>query len=703
MTEPATVEGEPAEARVTGRPWAARRRLAAEDLAWLSLPLAALVLAAALAWLAPPLSHLQHAPARDVFRVWQLLIAPEPLEEARSILALAMPFLLGTIVLAAGSREPSRRRVDLPVILIQAVAAGLLVFAVVNQTTAGPLLPPHYFKPLLIGVPNMIAGVCIGLLLTALIAWAPAPRVPATLRPAVGWLAARGWVALVIAVAATVLWLLPAVVTDSTVTLSGRFAQGHVPVQAEDYFAVVNGRTPLVDYIALYVNLLPLALAPILAAFDSSITSFSIAMCVLSTFAMLAVFAAFREVTRRAWLALALYVPWLALSLIPWNQVGAIREYDGIYYGVLPGRYLGPFVLAWLCALSIRRRIPTWALFGLAGLVVLNNAEFGVGAVIGLAVAAASSWDRELPFRRRAASLLVEAVAGLLGALALVCVVTLVRAGSLPDPSLLTYWDRLFLNSSYGLQRMPTLGLHWALYATYAAALLTAAVRYVRAEPDRALTALLAWSGTFGLATGMYFVGRSSQYQLMLLFPAWGFSLGLLVWTAAVSLRSARVDRRRLSRLLLPACAALIGYGVMIAAIDRFPSPRAQIDRISQEGQLLSLAAEERYVATQTRPGEKILLIGAALDHRVAERAGVENVSPLDGVITLISPREANRAVDALENAGGSQVFETVSAQPPGQLAFDVPEFATILRERGYRIVGEDPSLHMRLWRPVAG
>ena len=103
-----------------------------------------------------------------------------------------------------------------------------------------------------------------------------------------------------------------------------------------------------------------------------------------------------------------------------------------------------------------------------------------------------------------------------------VSAIILLRAGELPNPTLLTYFNRLFLRDSFGLVPMPTLGLHWALYATYAAALLIAAVRFVRAHPDRTLTAMLAFAGTFGLGTGMYFVGRSSQFQLMLLFPALG-------------------------------------------------------------------------------------------------------------------------------------------------------------------------------------
>ena len=389
------------------------------------------------------------------------------------------------------------------------------------------------------------------------------------------------WVAFGVAIAVTVIWLLPAVNTDSTGPRAGSLAAGHFPVQGEDYFAVVNGRTPLVNYISQYANLLPLVLEPLLRAVGPSITSLSISLCVHNALAMVAIYGTFAQVTRSAWSALVLYVPWVAFSMLPWHQVGPYREFNGIYYGVFPGRYFGPFVLAMLCAVSLRtQRIPTYALFLFAGLVVLNNFEFGIGALFALIVAVVAGWDRALPLRRRARDLLVHGAAGLLTALTFVCAITLIRTGQLPDPPLLTYYNRLFLREAFGLEPMHSLGVHWALYATYAGALLVAAVRYVRSEPDGALTGMLAFSAVFGLVTGMYFVGRSSQFQLMLLFPAWGFSLALLAWSVAHSLREVASDRLRLRRLLLPGFAVLVGFGVMVASIDRLPQSQRQIDRL---------------------------------------------------------------------------------------------------------------------------
>ena len=106
----------------------ARLALPAEDLAWLGVIAAAVLLAAAFATVTGRLATLYPSPKTDVFAVWRPLIQPEPREEVRSILTLGTPFLLAGIVLAFGMRAPGRRSVDPLVVAAQAVAAGLLVW-----------------------------------------------------------------------------------------------------------------------------------------------------------------------------------------------------------------------------------------------------------------------------------------------------------------------------------------------------------------------------------------------------------------------------------------------------------------------------------------------------------------------------------------------------------------------------------------------
>ena len=261
----------------------------------------------------------------------------------------------------------------------------------------------------------------------------------------------------------------------------------------------------------------------------------------LSLVACLAVYGVFREVTGRTWEALALYVPFLALSLFPWAEQGLVREFNGNYFGVLPGRYLGPFVVAWLCALAVRRRrLPIWLPCFAAGLTTFNNAEFGTPCALALLVALFAGSDQETPITARARVILGQATIGFLAAAALVCAVVLVRTGELPDPGLLTYYSNVFARQGFGLEPMPTLGLHIALYLTYVAALLTAAVRYVSRRADRTTTAMLAYAAVFGLLTTEYFAGRSLPLAAAAPVPR----LGPDAWTA---------------RLGQPAASALAG------------------------------------------------------------------------------------------------------------------------------------------------
>lgn len=678
-----------------------RRRLAAEDLVWIGGLGAALCLAVAFAWITPQLAKLYPSPQLDVFRVWAGSIAPEPLEDVRAILTLATPFLLAAVIILIASPGPPRRSLN-PVVVGAQVIAGLsLAWAVIHQ----PDTLPGYFEPLLISVPILVVGVLIGLALTALVLRWQEPG-ESTVR-AFFSTHSTPWPAILLALMVTAIWLLPAVTTDAIVAHSGFLAHSQIPAHAEDYLAVVSGRTPLVDYIGQYANLLPLVVAPVLSVFGSSLTAFTALMTTLSGIALMAIYGVFTVVTRRPWLALGLYAAFVALSLFPWHDYGSVREFDGNYFALFPDRLFGPFVVAFAAALSIRdRRIPVWCVFLLGGLALINNAEFGFGALVALVIAFALSSQRTEPLRARAISLVTQAAIGVGLAIAIVCAVTLIRAGELPNPRLLTYFNRLFLRESYGLLPMPSLGLHWAMYATYAGAFLAAALRYLREADDRTLSGMLAFSGAFGLVTGMYFVGRSAEPQLMILFPVWGLCLALVSWTAARALRAARRDRDRLRRLLIPAAAGMIGLGVMIAAIARVPAPWSQIDRLSGSGRAVNDTPNaQRFIESHTSPGEQVLVIGTPLDHRLADRAGVVNVSPLNGFSSLISPAEADRSLDQLEDKGGSEVFEAVSAPTAlnPSYPFSIPEFATILREHGYRLVEQDPSSGLRLWRTTPG
>jgi hypothetical protein len=352
-----------------------------------------------------------------------------------------------------------------------------------------------------------------------------------------------------------------------------------------------------------------------------------------------------------------------------------------------------------LCALAVRRRrLPGWLLFFIAGLATLNNAEFAIPCVLASIAALMLGSDRAEPLARQIRALLIQAAIGLVGAAALVTAVVLARAGELPDLGSLTHYSEIFGRQGFGLSPMPTLGLHIGIYLTYVAAILVAAVRYVRGRENSTLTAMLGFVGVFGLLTGSYFAGRSLPWQLMLLFPVWGLALALLAWLTYRHLSSTPAEQGVVSRSLLPSLAAMTGFGVMVAAIATFPLPWEQVERLSQTGPAVNdVPAEQRFVEDRTTPGESVLIIGTPTDHRVAERAGVSNVSPWNSIISLYSERDVLRALDALERERGSQVFLVRPHDSP--LGSSAASVARVVAARGFERVAENPQGELRLWR----
>ena len=433
------------------------------DVAWIGSALGALVLVAALLWLAPALDGLSPDPSYPFFSVWQSAVQPEPLESVR-LLALAAPFALAGVVCCLGPRSPADHRFDWALIAVQVIGIALVVWAVLEQES-GPYFPEpaDYFEPLLLSTPVLVAGVLIGAGLCWLLISGPGrfDRLLGGRSPS-----SSGAAAWIVAVVVTILWLLPAVVTDANVASSGSLASSHIPTWANDYFAVVNGRVPLVDYGAQYAQLLPLVVAPAIDALGNSLVAFSVVATALSVLALSALYGVLGQVTRRPWVAVALYVPVVAISLVPWSALGPRSEFSGDYFGFFPGRYVLPFVLAWLCAVHVRRARPGAAvLFFVGGLAVLNNFEFGTAALIALAVALSLASPRS-PLRALWA-LVPRALLGLAAALLTVSGLTLISAGELPDFGLLTDFTRIFVSESFGLVPMPTLGLHIPIYLTF--------------------------------------------------------------------------------------------------------------------------------------------------------------------------------------------------------------------------------------------
>ena len=425
-----------------------------------------------------------------------------------------------------------------------------------------------------------------------------------------------------------------------------------------DTFAVLNGRTPLVDFHAIYSQLWCYVAALPMAALGANITTFTVTMTAIGGLTLLLVYAVFRRIVASPLLALALYLPFVALGFIVIGTTGPNRVSNAAIFSVWPMRYGGPYVLAWLTARHLGGTVPrrAWALFLVAGLVLINNPEFGLGAFAGTLVAVAAS---QRPASWRALLRVIgDAAVGLLAAGLLVSLLTVVRAGALPRFESLLEFPRIFGVLGLVAEPMPTIGIHLALYLTFCGAIATAVVRLVSGGEERVLTGMLLWSGVFGLGAASYFLGRSDSFKLAALFSAWGFSLMLLTIVVVRAAVAAVPRRPRLSELIV-----LLGFGFAVCTLGQLPPPWSQATRLGQQDTtpLYRQADVVRFVDERTEPEETIAIV-VPFGHRIAYGLGIDNVSPYIMDEAIVTRRQWQTTLEAMEDEGARKLF--LSADP---------------------------------------
>jgi hypothetical protein len=626
--------------------------LDARTAAWLAaVPAAALALVAIVA-LGPALGDLLlPAPAGRLGTRAAAAARPEPTEQARFLIALSAPLLLSALTVAL-VRRPSAapvrpalaaRAAELLAVLIVA-ACFVAQRSQAPQTGGYETTPVVYFTPPSIGVAVAVAAA-LALMVRSARVRAGAARWLAETRP-------RRVAAALAAVAAVAVALLPAINTDSSIAQVFEPVSFHMQFTYDETMAVLNGRSPLGDFVAQYGALWPYALAAGMSVLGSGLAAFTGMLAALTGLALLAQYDILRRLTRSSIAALLLFLPLLATNGFRLHGP-AVNRFSLINYsGVMPLRYAGPFLLAWLVVRHLDGARPrrAWALFLAAGLVVLNNTDFGLPALG--ATIAALAWTRRWPDAPGLRRTLLEAAGGLAAALALVTALLLARTGSPPDLSLLFRYARVFAIDGFAmLPIQPLFGVAIALFLTHVAAIGVATVRALRGERD-ALTGALAWSGVFGLGAGSYYVGHSLSEVLIYTFPPWALSLTLLT---LVTLRALTARAGRGAR---PAeLAVLVGFGLLVCSLAQTPAPWQQLRRIASHGPpQLARPLGETFVAQHTHRGEAVLIV-ALLGHRTAENLGLRDVEPYTGAKSIFSLEQLEDSVAALRAAGGRKLF----------------------------------------------
>jgi hypothetical protein len=656
------------------------------EVAWVATLPALALLVVGMVLLDRPVGRLLFvAPHADFWPFWRarLGVLPEPSERTAYLLAVLAP-----VGVAAAVALGVRRRVALPPALVriavplaQALVPCALVAAIVAQRLKvfglpWSEIPRHsvYFTlPTLLAAALVAAGFALVLRSPTLVA-----RIGAWTRETRG----RRLAALAAAALLAAAWLLTAVNTEASMANGNYRIFVNLPFWLDESFAVLDGRTPLVDFHTQYGHLFAYAGAGAMALLGTSLGVYTATMAAGSWLAALALYGVLRRVVRRSLLALALFVPVLSTGFFTELGPPDARHGPQTLFSVFPMRYLGAYGLAWLAARHLdgaapRRRV---LLFAVGGAVALNNLEFGLSALVATLAALALVQARSLPQLGR---LLADAALGLLVALAGLCALTLARSGSLPHLGMLLTFPRLYGIDAFGMMPMPHLGLHLAIYLTFAAAIVLAVVRATSGAADRLLTAMLAWSGVFGLGAASYYVGRSLPEVLLSVFSAWSLALALLLVAAVRAILA-----RPALRPTLAEAGLLLAFGLTVCSIAQTPTPWSQIARLrdTSSERPLSVAPTARAIGAVTHPGERVAILGP-LGHQIAYELGVDNVSPYVSIESMPLRGQLAEAIAALRAAGGSKLFLPVAQAQPEQVA--------AVEQAGFRLVRTNPDANL--------
>jgi hypothetical protein len=664
---------------------APRRALAPAETAWIAAVLCVLLTVLGMMALGPLIGHAFLMPRTNVF--WPVLRgSPQPEQHGRFLVALLGPPLLAAVVLAQASARV-RARLVLPVRMIHALVLAsqaalaafvLACFAAQNDIVLDADFPPwshvDYFRWRTLLLSALLPGAALLLLRRPGVS----ARLPVLLRET----PRRRLVCIALAASYTALWMTTAVNVDSSIANTHAAVAGHLLWTMSEAFAVLDGRTPLVDYHAQYGQLWAYLAAAPMALLGTTVLTYTLAMATGTGLAVFAVYAILRRVTRSSTAALALYVPFLATAFF--TILGPLTDRYGPQnlYLLWPIRYAGPLLLAWLTVRHVggavpRRRRP---LFLVAGLVAVNNPDWGLAGALATLAALAAARPQSL---RGLGRLAFEAVTGVAGAIVVFSLFTLVRAGTLPQFGLLFEFSRLYGVDGWGQVAMPDLGLHVVVFLTFVAALATAAVRVVRGAQEPLLTSALAWVSVFGLAASVYYVGRAHPLALFDFFAPWALAVILLLLAALPGLAA-----RDWRRPALPELALLFALGLIVCSLPQTPTPWSQLARVRDrtETPVFEQRAAVRLVEQTSEPGEKVAIL-IPLGNRVAYDAGVVNVSPYSSVESMPTRELLARMLDAIRREGASKMYVDGVIRPEQRDALEAAGFAFAASDPSNRYV----------------
>ena len=623
----------------------------------MALPCALVLFVVVLA-LGPPLGRALFEPT-GANHIWPRFfelhgVRPEPTEHARYVLTLLGPLLVvGAGQLLRGRRLPA----VVPGVATLAAQLALVAFVVVCIVaqrehvyeiafTGGKGAPRTVFFT----VPTLVVAAALALL-TALALSRPAAveRIARATRET----PSRRALALAAAALVTVAYLLSAFNTDGTINIAHVALWDHTAFYVDEAFSILNGQAPLVDFHAQYGHLWAYVAAGGLTLFGASLGVYAAIMLTGTAATMAAVFATMRRLVGGSSLqTLALFGPFVATSFFmklgpPENRYSPVS-----LFSLFPIRYFGPYVLLWLLVRrldsgSTRRALP---LLALAGLVVINNPEFGVPGVGATLVALAwtlpdRSAARARAARPRSAGGRRDRRRARVGA----------HARRRRRPAALRHAVRVPAHlrrrrlrpAADAVDRLPPRRLRDVRGRDRRRGGARAGRRGPRAE-RRARVGRDLRARRRGVLHGPLAPARPDRPLLRLVVRA----------RAARNRRDRAIQRRPGRRPQIAELLVFAGLGAMVCSLAQIPTPWSQIERIrdSQPHAVRVVTALEEAMRRVTRPGEPVAVL-VRPGHQISEEIGIVDVTPYANIDSMMTEQQWAKAIDALERAHGRKLF----------------------------------------------
>ncbi len=285
--------------------------------------------------------------------------------------------------------------------------------------------------------------------------------------------------------------------------------------------------------------------------------------------------------------------------------------------------------------------------------------------------------------------------AGVAAAVAGVSALTLARAGALPDPGVLFEWAHIFTNLGWFSLALPTASLHLVVYATFAAAIVVAAVRVARAADDTLLTGLLAWSGVFGLLIGSYYVGRPDDLKLVSMLSAAAFALVLLTIACGRALAARDWRAPTLAELLV-----LFGFALAACTLVDARLPHHELARLTgPQPELGWRPSAEPLLEAKTQPGQTVAIL-LPESYRLAYDVGLRNVAPYGISNAIVTVSQMRVLLDTIRRERVTAIFVP---EIPGKIVGEgeiAPQQFQALLNAGFVLGGSTPGVVYMAKRP---